>query len=103
MWKEPIQLNPDGIQNESGSNLDYFISVEGHTDWKHDFKNDIFQCYVHVHIYVQVSPYSLQILMFIHRDLFQPDSKIIQSFITGTCKFIQIYVSSCNNYAGLHV
>ena len=41
------------------------------------------------------------ILMFIRRDLFPPDSKFIQIFITGACKFIQIYERSCNNYASL--
>ena len=42
------------------------------------------------------------ILMFIHRDLFLPDSRFIQIFIyTGTCKFMQTYASSCNNYASL--
>ena len=39
--------------------------------------------------------------MFIRRDLFPPDSKFIQIFVTGTCKFIQGYASSCSNYASL--
>ena len=29
--------------------------------------------------------------------------KFIQTFITGTCKFMQIYANSCNNYASLLV
>ena len=39
--------------------------------------------------------------MFLRCDLFLPDSKFNQIFITGTCKFMQIYASSCNNYASL--
>ena len=41
--------------------------------------------------------------MFIHHDLFPPDSKFIQIFITGTCKYMQIYASLCNNYATLFI
>ena len=43
----------------------------------------------------------LIVLVFIRHDLFPPDSKFIQIFITGTSKFMQIYASSCNSYASL--
>ena len=42
-----------------------------------------------------------KILMFVRCNLFLLDSKFIKIFVTGTCKFIQIYASSCNNYASL--
>ena len=48
--------------------------------------------------------------MFIRHDLFRPDSKFIQIFVTrdmqvyaNLCKFMQIYASSCNNYASLSI